>query len=83
MARRLAERVGTLPGVRITQDVRANAVFAILPRGAAERLQRAWAFYTWDEATGEVRWMCSWDTTPEDVDAFAAAVEEVVGSPVR
>jgi threonine aldolase len=83
MARRLADRVGTLPGVRITQDVRANAVFAILPRGAAERLQRAWAFYTWDEATGEVRWMCSWDTTPEDVDAFAAAVEEVVGSPVR
>jgi threonine aldolase len=83
MARRLADRVGAIDGVRITQDVRANVVFAILPPGAAERLQRDWAFYTWDEATGEVRWMCSWDTTPEDVDTFAAAIQEVVASPVR
>jgi threonine aldolase len=83
MARRLAERVSAVDGVRITQPVQANAVFAILPPGAAERLQREWAFYTWDESTGEVRWMCSWDTTAEDVDAFAAAVAEVAGSPVR
>jgi len=76
MAARLAERVRGLPGVQLTQAVEANAVFAILPPGAAERLQEEWRFYTWDEATGEVRWMCSWDTTPEDVDAFAAAVEE-------
>ena len=31
-------------------------------------------FYVWDEQAGEVRWMCSWDTTEEDVDEFAAAV---------
>ena len=72
MARRLAEAVGD--HVRITQPVQANAVFAILEPGEAERLQRDWFFYTWDEATGEVRWMCSWDTTTDDVDAFAAAV---------
>jgi threonine aldolase len=82
MAQRLAARVRALPGVRITQSVDANVVFAVLPPGAAERLQEDWLFYTWDEATGEVRWMCSWDTTEEDVDTFAAAVEEVVGSPV-
>jgi threonine aldolase len=82
MARRLAEQVGALSGVRLTQAVQANAVFAILPPGAAERLQRDWTFYTWDEATGEVRWMCSWDTTADDVDAFAAAVAEVAASPV-
>jgi threonine aldolase len=83
MARRLAGHVSALPGVTVTQAVQANAVFALLPPGAAERLQRDWAFYTWDEAAGEVRWMCSWDTTPEDVDAFAAAVGEVTGSLVR
>jgi threonine aldolase len=83
MARRLAERIRAIGEVRITQAVEANVVFAILPPGAAERLQRDWHFYTWDEATGEVRWMCSWDTTEEDVDTFAAAVQEVVGSPVR
>ena len=75
MARRLAEAVGDV--VEITQPVQANAVFAILPPGAAAELQREWAFYTWDEHTGEVRWMCSWDTTEEDVEAFAAAVREV------
>jgi len=79
MAARLAERVAAIDGITITQPVQANVVFAILPPGTAERLQRDWAFYTWDEHTGEVRWMCSWDTTAEDVDAFAAAVEEVVG----
>lgn len=79
MARRLADKVRDLPGVELTQEVQANGVFAILPPGAAERLQEDWLFYTWDEARDEVRWMCSWDTTAEDVDAFAAAVGEVVG----
>jgi len=74
MAARLAEAVGALPGVTVTQAVQANVVFAILPPGVAEALQREWGFYTWDERTGEVRWMCSWDTRPEDVDSFAEAV---------
>jgi threonine aldolase len=74
MAARLAEGVGGLPGVTVTQPVQANAVFAILPPGVAESLRERWFFYTWDEATGEVRWMCAWDTTEEDVDAFVAAV---------
>ena len=60
--------------VPLTQEVRANAVFAILPPGAAEQLQKDFKFYVWDEHTGEVRWMCSWDTTEEDVDAFVAAI---------
>jgi threonine aldolase len=74
MAARLAERVCPVAGVTITQAVQANAVFAILPAGVADALREEFAFYTWDEATGEVRWMCSFDTTPDEVDAFAAAV---------
>ena len=75
MAARLAD--GVRDAVTLTQDVRANAVFAILPPGAAEELQKDFKFYVWDEHTGEVRWMCSWDTTEEDVDAFVAAILEV------
>jgi threonine aldolase len=78
MAARLAAAVRDVNGVTITRPVQANAVFAILPPGAAERLQEQFAFYVWDEESGEVRWMCSWDTTPEDVDAFADAVAAVV-----
>jgi threonine aldolase len=78
MAARLAAGVSGLPGITITRPVQANAVFATLPPGAAKRLQERFAFYVWDERSGEVRWMCSWDTTEDDVDAFAAAVAEVV-----
>ena len=74
MAARLAAALDGVDGVRITQPVQANAVFAVLPPGVAERLQADWGFYTWDEHTGEVRWMCAHDTRPEDVDAFAAAI---------
>jgi len=76
MARRLAEAVRAIPGVRITRPVEANAVFAIIPREAADRLRKRFGFYTWDERTGEVRWMCSFDTAESDVDAFAAALAE-------
>jgi threonine aldolase len=78
MAARLADAVRGLDGVAITQPVQANVVFAVLPPGVAEALQREWGFYTWDEHTGEVRWMCSWDTREEDVDAFAAAVADAL-----
>ncbi|MDX6740084.1 low specificity L-threonine aldolase [Actinocorallia sp. A-T 12471] len=74
MARRLADAVQGLPGLTITQEVRANAVFAVLPRETTERLQKRFRFYTWDEQTGEVRWMASYDTTEADIDSFAAAI---------
>jgi threonine aldolase len=78
MAQRLAAGVGHIDGVTITQRVEANAVFAVLDPQATTYLQKRWRFYVWDEGTGEVRWMCSWDTTPEDVDAFVADVADAV-----
>jgi len=76
MAARLADALAGVPGVRLTQPVQANGVFAALPAQATAELQRYWRFYTWDEATGEVRLMCSWDTTPDEVDAFATDVSD-------
>jgi threonine aldolase len=74
MAARLAAGVTGIPGVQVTQAVQANAVFAIIPPSAYDELNARYPFYVWDEATGEVRWMCSWDTTPEEVDGFVAAI---------
>jgi threonine aldolase len=79
MAARLAQAVHGIPGVAVTRPVQANAVFATLPAGAAAELQERFPFYVWDEAAGEVRWMCAWDTTEEDVDTFAGAVRAAVG----
>jgi threonine aldolase len=78
MARRLFDSVQHLPALTVTQPVEANTVFAVLPAEATERLQRDWPFYVWDDNTGEVRWMCSWDTAAEDVDAFARDVAAVL-----
>jgi threonine aldolase len=78
MAALLADRVGGLPGVTITRPVQTNAVFAQIPREAIIQLQQQYDFYVWDERTNEVRWMCSWDNTEEDVEEFAEAVRAAV-----
>lgn len=77
MARRLAQHA-TAAGVRLTQPVEANTVFAQLPPAAIEPLQARFPFYVWDPDTHEVRWMTSWSTRPDDVDAFGAAVRDAV-----
>jgi threonine aldolase len=74
MARRLRDAVERIDGLHLTREVQANVVFAVLPAAAIGSLQQQFAFYTWDERAGEVRWMCAWDTTEADVDAFAAAI---------
>ncbi len=74
MARRLREALDGAPGIRFTQPTQANALFAVLPPGVADSVRERYRFYDWDPAAGEVRWMCSFDTREDDVDAFAAAV---------
>jgi len=74
MAARLAAAIRDVPGLRVTQPVQANAVFAVLPREVCARLQERFHFYVWNEQTGEARWMCSFDTTEANVDEFAEAI---------
>jgi threonine aldolase len=74
MAARLTESVQRIEGVRVTQPTAANAVFAVLPPEVADRVRESFRFYDWDRTTGEVRWMCAFDTTADDVDAFAAVI---------
>ncbi|MFF4427199.1 threonine aldolase family protein [Streptomyces sp. NPDC001549] len=76
MAQRLAEGARSVHGVEVLYPVQGNGVFARLPHDASERLQKRFRFYFWDEADGVVRWMCSFDTTEEDVDEFLAALKE-------
>lgn len=70
MAQQLAKEASLIPGVKITQEVEANEVFAIIPRHKIETLQKECFFYVWDENASEVRWVCSFDTTENDVIEF-------------
>ncbi len=80
MAQRLAAGVQGTPGLGVSYRVQANSVFATLPPESIEPLQAAYPFYVWDEARHEVRWMCSWDTTEDDVDSFVGLVRATLAA---
>ncbi|HTP38216.1 MAG TPA: low specificity L-threonine aldolase [Steroidobacteraceae bacterium] len=72
MAQRLAQGLLAVPGVSLSQPVEANAVFARLTDAAAQALgHRGWHFYAFIGA-GQYRFMCSWETQPEHIDALLA-----------
>lgn len=79
-AARLAEGARAA-GVALMWEPQANEVFATLPAAVVPVLQAVADFYEW-ERSGEnavVRWVCSWDTTDEDVDRFIAAIPTALG----
>ncbi len=76
MATRLYQSLQPIPGVELLHPPQANAVFACLPRPMIDRVRAAgWRFYEFI-AGGGCRFMCSWDTRPESVDALAADIAQ-------
>ncbi|NNG16688.1 MAG: low specificity L-threonine aldolase [Gemmatimonadales bacterium] len=80
MARKLRDVMADVPQVRMTHPVEANAVFAVVPGDHIAALQAEYFFYVWDEQTSEVRWMTAYDTSEEDIHAFAAAARRILGA---
>ncbi len=78
MARLLEKEISLISGVKIIWKVEANGVFVQIPRHAVEEIKARYFFYMWIENECIVRWMCSFDTTEEDVRDFAAVVAEAV-----
>lgn len=76
MARLLAAGVQEIDGVRLSQTPQANGVFVILPDAVARRLMQRVPFYFWNEPRGEVRLMCSFDTSEQDITQFLALLRQ-------
>jgi threonine aldolase len=75
MASRLADGALTR-GVHIAHPVMANEVFALVAEDRVADLASRFHFYVW-QAKAEpgfslVRWVTSWDTQAEEVDALLA-----------
>ena len=66
------------PEVSVPNRAEANAVFPILPGNVTKKIQEDFRFYIWDQVTGQVRWMCSWDTTLEDVEGLLTSLRTAV-----
>ncbi len=78
MAKLLEREIRKIPEIRITQQVDANGVFAIVPKRLIAPLQEKYFFYVWDEKQMEVRWMTSFDTTEEEVYDFADTIKQIL-----
>lgn len=78
MARVLEKEISRISSVKIVWKVEANGVFAQISRRAIEKLGERYFFHTWIEEESIVRWMCSFDTTEEDIRKFVAVVSEAV-----
>lgn len=77
MAQLLYSTLQKYPQVKVTKHVQANAVFAEIPMHWYQPLQEKFPFYIWKESTTEVRLMCAFDTTEEDIKNFAAAIDSL------
>ena len=80
MARLLEKEVRKIPGIEIICPVQANGVFARIPQRAIKKLQKKYFFYVWNEEESVVRWMCSFDTTEEDIRDFVKYIAEAVNA---
>lgn len=78
MAALLAKKLTALGGIQLSRPVEANGVFVILPAAMIPKLQQKYFFHVWDEDTNEVRLMCSFDTTTEDVEGFVWAARQLL-----
>lgn len=77
-AARLEEALTRIKGVELMFPRQANSVFVNLPPHVAGYLhQQGWHFYTFIGAGG-ARFMCSWDTTDESIDALVQDVRDGV-----
>ena len=78
MAKLLEKGLQRISSIKISFPVQSNVVFARIPKPVEEKLRaRGWKFNTGGVVPGDSRLMCSWDTTPGDVDEFVADLQKL------
>lgn len=78
LAQKLGEGLSAIEGIRVTQKIEANGVFAIFPAHIIEPMQKEFPFYVWNDKLNEVRLMCSWDTTNDEVESLVGKVKALL-----
>jgi threonine aldolase len=77
MAKYLEEKLADIPEIKISRPVQTNVVFACISEELCHKLQKLHYFYIWDETKMEVRWMCSFNTTENDIDKFITDIKSL------
>jgi threonine aldolase len=80
MAQKLHDALAQVPGAKILFPRQANSVFAELPENVIRGMwERGWMFYTFI-GRGGCRFMCSWDTTDQDVADFVSDLKSLLAT---
>lgn len=81
IAQKLAGSLAQFSALQVTQEVKANGLFVLMPEELITKLQKNYFFHIWNESPKdkmgrkEVRLMCSWDTTEEDIEGFVGLLK--------
>lgn len=76
LAKRLCNGLIQIAGVEMTQPLESNQLFLTMPRPIIDKLLEDYFFYFWNEEINEIRFVTSWDTTEEDVDALLESIRK-------
>lgn len=76
-AYKLGQGLSRIKGVQKVSPIQANAVFVQMPKLMAAKLKdRGWRFYSFN-GEGHARFMCSWATTDEHIQALVTDLKEI------
>jgi len=78
-ARQLFDATRRHESLGLTTPPAVNSLYPTLRDPAKSTLQQWSFFWDWDIAAHQVRWMTAWDVTSDDVAAFSAGLDAVLG----
>lgn len=77
MAQMLGASLSEVKGFSLSRRIEANGVFVMMPVEIIEQLQAEYFFHVWNEQKHEVRLMCSFDTTADDIERFVEVAKRL------
>jgi len=78
MAKLLGDNLKNIPEIKVTQKVEGNAVFVMIPKEYISTIQNKYFFHIFDEINSVARFMCSYNTSQEDVIDLANTIANTV-----
>jgi threonine aldolase len=76
MAQRLSAAIGAVPGIKLARPVEVNAVFVNMSAWLVDAMTAAGWHFHYMAGAGH-RLVCSWATTPADIDAFVQDLQRL------
>ena len=78
MTQILYNEIKKIPKIRISQKVETNTIIAIIQKKLIPILKQKYFFHIINEKTSEIRWMCSYKTTNEEILRFIDTIRKTI-----